>query len=75
MAPLGATGLLLIEVKAAKTPKPAMAQPLKRLAGTITAYQTRSVLIHTGLEETTAGSALSPGVSAVSLPSLLKVLR
>jgi predicted AAA+ superfamily ATPase len=75
VAPQGASGLLLIEVKATKTPKPAMAQSLKRLAGAITAYQTRSVLIHAGSDETAGGSALSPGVSAVSLPSLLKMLR
>ncbi|MCY4364153.1 MAG: ATP-binding protein [Gammaproteobacteria bacterium] len=70
--PQGAGVLLLVEAKATKTPKPSMAQPLGRLARAIDRYQTRSVLVHSGSSKTDAGSAISPGASAVSLASFLE---
>ena len=72
--PQGAGALLLAEVKTTKTPKPSMARPLQRLAQAITAYRTRSMLVHGDSTETTAGSVIAPGVSTVTLASLLKVI-
>ena len=72
--PQGAGALLLAEVKTTKTPKPSMARPLQRLAQTITAYRTRSMLVHGDSTETTAGSVIAPGVSTVTLASLLEVI-
>ena len=72
--PQGAGALLLAEVKTTKTPKPSMARPLQRLAQAITAYRTRSMLVHGDSTETTAGSVIAPGVSTVTLASLLEVI-
>ena len=72
--PQGAGALLLAEVKTTKTPKPSMARPLQRLAQAITAYHTRSMLVHGDSTETTAGSVIAPGVSTVTLASLLEVI-
>ena len=72
--PQGAGALLLAEVKTTKTPKPSMARPLQRLAQAITAYSTRSMLVHGDSTETTAGSVIAPGVSTVTLASLLEVI-
>ena len=72
--PQGAGALLLAEVKTTKTPKPSMARPLQRLAQAITAYRTRSMLVHGDSTESTAGSVIAPGVSTVTLASLLEVI-
>ena len=72
--PQGPGALLLAEVKTTKTPKPSMVRPLQRLAQAITAYRTRSMLVHGDFTETTAGSVIAPGVSTVTLASLLEVI-
>ena len=72
--PQGAGALLLAEVKTTKTPKPSMARPLQRLAQAITAYRTRSMLVHGDSTETTVGNVIAPGVSTVTLASLLEVI-
>lgn len=72
VVPGGAGLLLLVEAKATKTPKPSMAQPLSRLAKAIKAYQTRSILVHTGPADMPVGDIIAPGVSAVALASLLE---
>lgn len=73
--PSGAGKLLLLEVKSSKTPKPSMAKPLIRLGNAIEKYKTRKVLLHGGSEKTAAGSAILPGVSALTLPELLELSR
>lgn len=72
--PHGPEHLVLVEVKATSTPRPAMAQPMQRLATAITRYQTTSLLVHGGSSASMAGTALSPGVAAVTLTQLLKIL-
>jgi uncharacterized protein len=71
VVPRGPGRLALIEAKATKTVTPAMAQPLVRLAASIDKYSTQSMVVHRGTEKSTAGRALSPGVSAITLPELL----
>lgn len=70
IVPHGAGKLVLVEAKSTRTPRPAMAQPLRRLAGAIERYETRCLLVHEGTD-TTAGTALAPGVAAVTLPQML----
>ena len=69
--PKGADELLLVEAKATRTPTPAMTRALSRLARAIDNYQTQSLLVHSG-PEMPAGKTIAPGVSAVSLISLLQ---
>jgi hypothetical protein len=74
IVPRGTRRLLLLEVKAARTALPAMAQPITRLAASIKGYDTQRVVVHGGTETSAAGQALSPGVSAMTLPELLESL-
>jgi uncharacterized protein len=69
--PHGSSRLFLVEAKATRTPRPIMAQPMQRLAAAIESYQTTSMLVHTGTSTSAAGTALSPGTAAVTLPQLL----
>ncbi len=72
--PHGPGELLLVEAKATRTPRPAMAHPMQRLAASISGYQTRSLLVHAGTGSSPAGTALSPGSVALTLPELLAAL-
>jgi predicted AAA+ superfamily ATPase len=74
VVPLKSQRLALIEAKATRTPTPAMAQPLRRLAGAITTHPTTAVLVYDGNEPSTAGSTLAPGVSALTLSEMLAKL-
>ena len=73
--PNGPDRLLLVEAKSTRTPRPAMAQPIKRLVSAITRYQTTSVLVHQQPGTSVAAGVLAPGVSAVSMAQLLAMLR
>lgn len=75
IVPQGPEGLALIEAKASKTPLPSMARPLQRLAGSIRHYTTRSIVVHGGSAGTEAGTALLPGVAALSVAQLLERLQ
>ena len=74
IVPYSRTRLALIEAKATRAPVSSMAKPLRQLAATIATerYRCRSMLVHSDATKTEAGNALVPGVSAVSLPDLLK---
>ncbi len=72
IVPRGTRRLALLEVKASRTPTPAMAQPIARLATSIKGYRTEQLVVHGGAETSVAAGALSPGVSAVTLAELLK---
>ncbi len=67
VVPQGGRNLLLIEAKASETVHPGMAEPLVRLAKAVRASSVRSLLVHGGKVPDTAGSALRPGVQAVSI--------
>lgn len=75
IVPQGPEGLALIEAKASKTPLPSMARPLQRLAGSIRHYTTRSIVVHGGSAGAEAGTALLPGVAALSVAQLLERLQ
>lgn len=75
VVPLKSQRLALIEAKATRTPTPAMAQPLRRLAGAITGRPTTAILVYDGNEPSTAGATLAPGVSALTMSELLAKLR
>lgn len=70
IVPQGAGKLALVEAKSTKTPRPAMVQPLRRLADAIERHPTRCLLVHEGTD-TTVGTALAPCVAAVTLLQLL----
>jgi predicted AAA+ superfamily ATPase len=72
--PNGPDRLLLVEAKSTRTPRPAMAQPIQRLASAITRYQATSVLVHQQPGASVAAGVLAPGVSAVSMAQLLAML-
>jgi hypothetical protein len=73
VVPRGTGRLILLEAKASRTVTPAMAQSLARLVTAIgkNKYRTRALVVHGGLERGAAGRALSPGISAMTLPELL----
>jgi hypothetical protein len=72
VVPRGTGRLFLLEAKASRTATPAMARSLTRLATAIEKkYRTRALVIHPGTERSAAGRALSPGVSAMTVPELL----
>ena len=75
IVPQGPEGLALIEVKASKTPLPSMARPLQRLVDSIRHYTTRSIVVHGGTAGAAAGTALLPGVAALSVAQLLERLQ
>src|SRR5215831_16078327 len=68
--PLGDRRLALLEVKASQTVAPQMSRSLERLSTSIKRYQTDMLLVHGGKESNAAGRAISPGVSALTLPAL-----
>ncbi len=75
IVPQGPEGLALIEAKASKTPLPSMARPLQRLADSIRRYKARSIVVHGGTGGAQAGTALLPGVAALSVAQLLERLQ
>lgn len=75
LVPRTADKLMLLEVKATKTPTPAMAQPMQRLAAAMKRRQSQLRLVHAGASDSMAGQALIPSVKAVSLPVLLTELH
>ena len=70
--PRGTRRLALLEVKASRTATPGMARPMTRLASSIKGYDVELLVVYEGGGRGTAGRALFPGVSAVSLPELLE---
>jgi len=69
--PHGPQRLMLIEAKASSTAAPAMARSVTRLAESIKGYRTGLRVVHGGAGKSGAGHALTPGVSAMTLPELL----
>lgn len=62
--------LILIEAKATRTPKPAMARPIVSLAGGIHGHEVRSCVVHESSGSGGKAVALFPGVKAVSVDGL-----
>jgi hypothetical protein len=72
-------GLHLVEAKATRTPKPAMAAPMRRLAAAWNDSATARgpvdmVLIHQPSRSTAPGTALAPGVKALPWPEFLSAI-
>jgi predicted AAA+ superfamily ATPase len=67
--------LLLLEAKATRTPTPELARPLIRLGGAVRRYATRSVLVHEGSGRPLTSRTLGPGIRAVGLDELHKMLE
>ncbi len=63
--PLGNRKLVFAEAKATRTVTPAMAEPLVRLAGAVSDYDVRSVVIHRSGRDQPPTTALRPGVAAL----------
>jgi len=72
VVPTGNARLLLLEAKAVRTIRPAMAIPLERLARSITGYKTERIVIYPAPVTPTEKEfrTLSPGVKAVSIPDI-----
>lgn len=73
LIPGGGRRLTLIECKASRTITPEMASGIKRLGKAISNYSTKSFLVYLQTKERKITSALSPGVTAVSVDELDKV--
>jgi predicted AAA+ superfamily ATPase len=67
LVPRPNAGLWLIECKAGKTVRPAMAAPLLSLARTLEKRPTRLTIVHRKLRSTPATKAVANGVEAVDL--------
>jgi hypothetical protein len=63
--------LTLVEVKASKTPTPAMAKPLQRLVSAIGNRPTRSLIVHRKPKDGPGFTTVSPGVQAMSIEDFL----
>lgn len=74
VVPQGHKKLLLLEAKASRTPAPAMAGPLRRLAQAAQRYSTRRVVVHRAAVGGTT-RAFAPGVQAMTLEALLADLE
>jgi predicted AAA+ superfamily ATPase len=75
VVPHGPERLLLIEAKSTKTPVPAMAKPLRQLAESMPEQRSADcMVVHGGTATDGAGTALAPGVKALSLTQLLEKL-
>lgn len=75
VVPVGPGRLLLVEAKATRTPTPAMAESLVRLSKGAEHHDVASVLVHAGRADDQAGRALRPGVSAVPVSALCRLLE
>lgn len=74
VVPLRGDHLALLEAKATKTVRPEMGESLRRLAGAVRRYKVRSFVVHRGTASGDAGSALRPGVKALSTQGLRAAL-
>jgi predicted AAA+ superfamily ATPase len=74
LVPAGHRRLMLLETKASRTVVPQMAEPLKRLSGSISNYEVSSYLVFNPGEKEMATSALRPGVKAASIKDVLSIL-
>jgi len=70
----GRSGLFLVEAKASRTPMPAMADSLVRLRGAMEPAEAKALLVHRTTTGTPTSTALRPGVRAVDLSQLLRLL-
>jgi predicted AAA+ superfamily ATPase len=75
VVPHGHRKLLLLEAKASRTAKPAMAGPLERLARAMTGYRLRRMVVHRPGKEISGLATLFPGVQAGSVQDLLAALN
>ena len=73
--PAGHRRLLLVEAKASRTARPEMAEPLDRLARSMSRYGVERLVVHRPTREAETLEALRPGASAVGIEGLLKRLR
>jgi hypothetical protein len=74
VVPWGHQQLFLLEGKASRTAKPAMAEPMLRLASAIPRYKTQCWVIHQPQKGATALHTLRPGAKAGSLADVLALL-
>jgi uncharacterized protein len=70
LIPTGNKNLVLVEVKASKTPTPGMAHGIKRLSQSITKYNTKSFVIYLPSKQRKSISTLTPGVKAITIQEL-----
>jgi predicted AAA+ superfamily ATPase len=70
----GRSGMFLVEAKASRTPMPAMADSLVRLRGAMEPAEAKALLVHRTTTGTPTSTALRPGVRAVDLSQLLRLL-
>jgi predicted AAA+ superfamily ATPase len=74
LVPAGSARVHLVEAKATRTPLPAMAAPMKSLAKAMKDKVKSAWLVHRPAKTPAPTRALSPGVSAVTIPELLAEL-
>jgi uncharacterized protein len=70
----GREGMFLVEAKASRTPMPSMADSLVRLRGAMEPTEATALLVHRTTTGTPTSTALRPGVRAVDLSQLLRLL-
>jgi len=74
VVPQGERRLLLLEAKASRTLGPGDARRLERLVAAATRYETRACVVHRPARSGPRTRALAPGVSAVPVTELSKLL-
>lgn len=74
VVPNGDRALILIEAKASHTVTPSMADPLVRLARSVSQYDVTSLVVHRGTPGEPALTAIRPGVQAVPAHRLLSMI-
>lgn len=75
IVPAGHRRLILAEAKATRTPTPAMAGPLRRLADSIRQYDVSQFLVNPSAARMPRFGSLAPGVRCVSVNELLTEVR
>ena len=67
--------LFLVEAKATRTIRPQAAEALDRLKRAVSGYIVESVLVHLPIRSGAPFTGLRPGIRAMSLPDLCRVIR
>src|SRR5262249_17891861 len=73
VVPGGGRSLALVEVKATRTVRPEMAEPLMRLGRVVRGHVVDRLLVHRSAGDESGSKALRRGVQAVSVDQLLQV--
>ena len=75
LVPAGGRRLFLVEAKATRTVRPQAAEALDRLKKAISGYNVDGIMVHLPIRSGASFAALRPGIRAMTLPDLCRLIR